>query len=92
MSWNTSPVLQKSYARTVEESIKVDLADLLLTNIKKSLIRLRRKESLSGALSILSLFKGSRCQKGVGSDMQNMASITKVACKIRCQHAKLIDV
>lgn len=92
MSWNTSPVLQKSYMRTVEESIKVDLADLLLTNIKKSLIRLRRKESLFLALSILSLFKGSRCQKGVGSDMQNMASITKVACKIRCQHAKLIDV
>ena len=92
MSWNTSPVLQKSYMRTVEESIKVDLADLLLTNIKKSLIRLRRKESPFRALSILSLFKGSRCQKGVGSDMQNTASITKVACKIRCQHAKLIDV
>lgn len=92
MPWNTNPVLQKSYMRTVEESIKVDLADLLLTNIKKSLIRLRRKEFLFRALSILSVFKGSRCQKGVGSDMQNMASITKVACKIRCQHAKLIDV
>lgn len=38
------------------------------------------------------LLKGNRCQEGVGSHMQNMGSKTKVACKIRCQHAKLIDV
>lgn len=43
--------------------------------------------------AVLPLFKDHRhVRRGVGCDMQNTASITKVACKMRCQHAKLIDV
>lgn len=40
---------------------------------------------------LLSLKIGSMLG-GDGSDMQNGPSITKVACKMRCQHVKLIDV
>lgn len=88
------------------ESITLDLADRLLTNWKKFLIRPEKKRKpllflsssspplsrLPHVCSLLLCFKARRCQKGVGSNMQKAASITKVACKIRCQHAKLIDV
>ncbi len=67
-----------------------------MTRRKVMKVRIRKKRSSKLALLLcrsLPLFKDHRrVRRGVGCDMQNTASITKVACKMRCQHAKLIDV
>ncbi len=70
--------------------------ELLHDRRKVMKVRIRKKRSSKLALLLcrsLPLFKDHRrVRRGVGCDMQNTASITKVACKMRCQHAKLIDV